>query len=496
MISRKNNLLIYIVLILTYSTVSYSQEIPKLSSKQMFEDYLYLKDFVINNNPQIHVRKVIQGIDIVNILNTYEDSISSCKNTKEFIFLINKLINLCNDGHFSFAPYLAYNISHKTGKINSKYDKFIWRNINESSLYGEKIFIDSSCFFLAGYGRIKKGKIDTVIAPGSEIYSINGITPLDYFNKSRFMRNDYKWDYYNKYFYHSTPRLNPNDAKRGVFFKIINHKNGKISTHFYKKKLIPKGIIYGGWPKGFYTKRVLYIASNKVLYIRIPKMKNKSYYMSEIPRVASKNQIDKVIIDIRDNGGGSDSVWIEVLRYIIKEPIKTNINYVIRNSADIIESLGYTKDSLAEYTGNLFPCNEYRIIEDVEIISPSTNSINYSGNIYILQDDKCYSAAGSLIAMSQYHDFIINIGQQTGTILGRGVNPVIRVLPNSRYCFTMEPVIDITNCKETIDLFHDSVEIPLKMNLDKWLDIFYNYDNFDSIFLIKYDPWMKKVLNY
>ena len=496
MILSKNNLLMYIVLLLACSTASYCQEIPKLSSKQMLEDYLYLKDFVVNNNPQIHVRKAIQGIDIVNIFNTYEDSVTSCKNTKEFIFLIDKLINLCNDGHLSFAPYLAYNISHKVGKINSKYDKFIWRNINESSLYGEKIFIDSSCFFLAGYGRMKKGRLDTVIAPGSEIYSINGITPLEYFNKNRFMRNDYKWDYYNKYFYHNIPRLNPNDIKRGLLYEIINNKNGQISTHFYKKKLIPTGTIFGGWPKGFYSKSVQYIASNKVLYIRIPKMKNKSYYIREIPQIASKKQVDKVIIDIRSNSGGSDSVWIEVLRHIIKEPIKTNISYAIRNSADIIESLGYIKDSLVEYSGNLFPHNEYRIIEDVEIISPDTNSINYSGNIYILQDDKCYSAAGSLIAMAQYHNFIINIGQQTGTILGRGIDPVIRVLPNSRYCFIMEPVIDITNSKDLIDLFHDSVKIPLRMNLDKWLDIFYNYDEFDRNFLIKYDPWMEKALNH
>ena len=144
---------------------------------------------------------------------------------------------------------------------------------------------------------------------------------------------------------------------------------------------------------------------------------------------------------------------------------------------------------------DFLPTDAYLVEEEVETIKPADSSICFTGNIFVLQDNQSYSSSGSLIAMALYHENIINVGQRTGSLLGRGTTPVTFLLPNSKLSVTFHPMIDLTNVERSVDVFHDDVEILVNPSIEEYLK-YYSYPDFDSGFLLESDPWFRKVLNH
>ena len=73
--------------------------------------------------------------------------------------------------------------------------------------------------------------------------------------------------------------------------------------------------------------------------------------------------------------------------------------------------------------------------------APDTNSLQYDGKIYILQDKFVFSSTGTLLANAQSHSQLVSVGEPTGLILGRGFPAGVFQLPESKFTFLTQLAI-------------------------------------------------------
>ena len=184
------------------------------------------------------------------------------------------------------------------------------------------------------------------------------------------------------------------------------------------------------------------IIPNKVAYLKIEQMRHERIekdgaiireFLGEI------KDYDKLIIDIRNNPGGSDLYW------------KENIAEPLINKKITVENYGFIRGdygkSFYEHTGTeIFPVTDLdknilnnfpdeietdfkyylKLQKTIEPVDP----IGFDGKIYLIVNNKVYSAAESFASFCKDSDFATLVGGTTGKD-GIGTNPLVFSLPNS-----------------------------------------------------------------
>ncbi len=499
-------------IIIFFYISAYSQS--ENMTKRILEDYEYFCE-IVKANPQIEVRKDLQNLHLLDTLEAYKLEIAKCKNYKEFAFLLDQISNMLNDAHFGVA-FTEPSMSQQYVKANDKYHKYIWKKKRFAIVLPYLFYFDGRYFFEQS---LVIGK-QLVIPKKAELISIEGLSPKEYIRQTfkQSLRN--KWDYSNNYFYRKVIKSrfekesinftiqtfdtlkNITIKKRGFLkifqkFEISNANNVECvkSNIFRPITFVGGGFVYAKNP-------VLFLDEQKILYINIHSMFiEPKTIIDEIVKYKNKD-IEKVVIDIRNNTGGSDLTWIEVLQHIIPKTLNHNIHYAYVDSKIINERIKKEFEVANIVKSDIYvdvpflESNKYKLIIEKESITPAKNSIKFAGNIYILQDEDCFSASGSLLSLAENYENIINVGIPTGVMLGRGVTPFILTLPNSKLSIRINPVIDLTNVNSIQDIFHDKVKIPVSISLEEKLKFNKNSSSINKSFLLNNDPWMKAIFDY
>jgi hypothetical protein len=164
-----------------------------------------------------------------------------------------------------------------------------------------------------------------------------------------------------------------------------------------------------------------------------------------------------------------------------------------------LENMGFEGLRIEKETNPLLEkYNFYTLLKTTEIIEPSSNSLNFSGKIYVLTED-VYSSAGSAVsvASSNPNDNLISVGRTSGYFLGIGFSPEVFTLPNTKLKYIIAPSIEVTNARELKDLMQDRVEMEVPISMDYYQNKFdYPGKPTDRAFLIRYDPFIQAVLNH
>ncbi|WP_046246479.1 S41 family peptidase [Hymenobacter terrenus] len=480
---------------------------PTLTQAQRYQDYDYLVSTIRSLNAQIEVRKKVTGLDIVGELKALRKHVATCKSDADFYFLLREAIDLCNDEHsnllwkqFLTRP-LKYLVPYSITPLDSM-------QVQESVLAND-IAVKG---YLSKYARQKlrlplkyfNGKYlvyedftykGQLIKRGAQVEKVDGMDVHQFVQtKAKYLGK--KWDGYNKISYTDRFYRAPSLIERtGISMtlrtgsEVQNIDFKYADTVALQAKKLPER-------ESDDEKKVAYFKSTGMLYVRVPEMNSewKTYFPDTIKQIAKANPIKKVVIDIRGNGGGSDDVGLNIIKSLIADTIKTQVK-ILANNSDIIKSRDKLWDGAYEkvpYLGN----KEYLVIaNEAYNIVPDANSIRYPGNVYILQDENVFSAAGTLTAVAGYSSKVINVGSATGSQLGRGIDPLLFRLPNSKVMFRIEPVVDHSGATRAEDVFHDNVKIRRDLTVEEW--VFrrdYRGDVYDAEFLLKYDPLIKLVL--
>lgn len=148
-----------------------------------------------------------------------------------------------------------------------------------------------------------------------------------------------------------------------------------------------------------------------------------------------------LIIDIRDNSGGSDKYWQDLIVSPNLLEKKTSKRYFLIRESDITTPFLKAKFDensifLIENLPNFDSINKENLslfshyVIDKKTIYPSENTNRFKGKIWVLTSSKVYSSSENFVMFSQNTDFATLVGTTTG---GDGgiADPILFPLPNS-----------------------------------------------------------------
>ncbi|MDR2057267.1 MAG: S41 family peptidase [Dysgonamonadaceae bacterium] len=478
----------------------------ELTKEQMYEDFDQFFSIIQDVNPHLTLRKKVTGVDILSEISRSRQKIDTIPNTSFFIKLLVENLALCNDMHncFVYNKETVFSLlNDDTIKIRKLKTLMNQVDTDLKELFSGihmPFFLD---YFKGDYYNIGKvgietnGKTDT-IPQGAKIVNIEGfiVDSLLTFD----FNTPFRWDNrlkkkYRKVVAGELP-LSQRDSVI-IEYEINGETKKALYLNHISKWQLSNGIYFSFTRKDGY---VDYFDNDRILYIRLPQMANSDYYVDQILEKGKDKKVEKVVIDIRQNGGGSDDVWRNILSAIIKDSIDMRADIGFKPTDLMFQKLEISRDSVRIKKIQALDNEEFAVVTWGKILEPDKNSLHYDGKIYVLQDHFIFSAAGSLSNLALMSDQIVSVGETTGFLLGFGIAPIPFALPNSYFAFQIEPVLDLSNADSLYDYYHDKVEIPVEISIEQRVKYFSNYrpDQQEGIyakdFLYNHDPVFQKVL--
>lgn len=492
---------IMFVILGVFVTTSVSQSLPSLTRLQMYSDFDTLTKILLEVSPHTPVREKVTGLNLNLELTRLRLQIEQVNSTVEFGSLVRTAITLCQDGHTNLLwngynntlqEYLDEGISKEAVDVLPLYDSLLRKSFSKP--FNLRLKYINGDYYSIGEFTYK----DQLFQAGIKLLNCNGKDIHEYVGGLPGSVSMMRWDFERKRYFSETFYKGSHLKKTDSILLTFTDNNGSlISTSFGLSDTLNYFKNVSNAASDTF-KTVEYFPEEQILYIRVPKMalEYSNYYSGMIRKQGGNKPLKKVIIDIRNNPGGSDNVWTTILKSLISEPLTYENLLLCNNSPTIKSKLIGPEKNMEPFPVSFLDNYEYAIysISNATLV-PDSTTIGFKGNIYVIQNENIYSSAGSFTAVAILAQNLITVGSPTGKLLGRGINPLSFELPYSKILFRVEPVIDFLNVKNAEDVFHDKVEIPVELTVSQYVDrltsteLLYSKD-----YLINRDPVFKKIL--
>lgn len=153
-----------------------------------------------------------------------------------------------------------------------------------------------------------------------------------------------------------------------------------------------------------------------------------------IDKFLSKYNGNSIVFDIRDNGGGSDYYWHDLVS------LTKYKNYEYDGKSYGIGDKSYEYVDRVIENGHIKKLNNNRFMVTNHNVMKSKNKYNFE-KIYMIVNDKNYSASEGFARFAKEHGYATLIGQPTkGSGGGVSLNPMILELPNTHFIFQMDAI--------------------------------------------------------
>jgi hypothetical protein len=391
------------------------------------EDALIFRDIVLAMHPSIGIYQPREYY--VGILNNLVNSINDSLTQKDFRLRMKLVADELHCGHTEIL-----------------YSQSFYREVNKMKMnFSPYIFIpvQNKVYLLANLNK----KNDSLMKKGAEITRINGIT-VD--SMLRYSRRFISSDGYNATAKDHYLQLGFNSYYVGLFGRPdtfnVEYTDGKsvksVKYAAFRPKSIPS-LPLGPRDDSLFTKfkkagiKYRYLDPGKTtMLMKIEKFSHK-YDMRayrKIFRKLKKNKSDNLVIDLRNNGGGSLANAYRLLSYLIDTAKTQTLRTSIRNYP------------MRKYThGNIwfrFTRMAYKVIGKHESRNDTDSFIytikprkknHFDGRVFVLINGGSFSASSLVAAYLKYKNRATFIGEETGgTIEGcnAGITPYYK-LPNT-----------------------------------------------------------------
>lgn len=520
---NKSNFLIFLCLF-TFTSRVFSQKIEGvLSKEEMYKEFDYLTYLMQNANPHLKVYKKVMNLDVISEMKEMRKNIDTINSLFSYYVLLKRSFNLIPEIHTRLLRNkdLTFNSDWYKYKYPQFFESLTFTNyhkIFESiSLRGSgsefrgldlPVTIINGDFYNLGKTNVqnKITKDSVNIEQGWKLVKINYI-PIDTFIKYnwKFYFDKNRWDKVRKRFYNDGILLNQYLIYKPINLEFLDTLSKETYDIEYKKDITYLHHFNFSLKEQLGAKnkykaiknKILYF--DKVLYIKIISMDMDSFPYFKTELLKYKNlKIDKVIVDIRDNPGGADAFWMDLLSLLTDKPLCINHKIGITTWDKLGEYTYLKLDNLPVYNDTILN-QKFKLIDDDDCmkIIPDSNSIQFSGKIYLLHNKDTYSAAGSFLTFAMENDKVVAVGENTGYLGGYGVDPFLFQLPYSKLLFYMHSVINIPkNPKSIDDYFWNNTEIEIQPNFNysTIMDEYKDLDIYFDDFLKNYDVFVMKVL--
>ncbi|MBO4738397.1 MAG: hypothetical protein J5606_02420 [Bacteroidales bacterium] len=518
-----------VLIIIVFSTSA--QKIPKppfkVSKQQMYEDYDQFLHIIQTYCPQLEIRQKT-GYDIMAILFERRNKIAALKTYWDFIQFMDGSVDKMLDMHASrrncfysvpnprYAPGQSFYDSTGISAIAHGMDIFgtpnRFRKRNQINLLRaiNAKYIDGQ-YYSSAYFEFKNNQTqDSICLRNARIIACNR-QPVDKYVRQK-MFNELPayhllWDVKREKYFTDQLLVDFNNVLKvenedGVVYEFVPNHYGVKIQHVSNKEIRNNFEEYLNSYISWASQFVSYLPEEKVLYIYIEQMFGQENYnlLDSIKKIGRNKEIEKVVIDVRNNLGGGDEYWMNILAAIIKHPICFEINIALNGNNDVMAYLSaefpiemtntFRKDTITFLDNKIM-----WISHENDTIFPDTNSLEYDGKIYVLQGYNTASAAHSFTSVAWQIPQMISIGVSSGQIAGFGLNPWGFQLKHSHYTFSFEPALDISTSKKWQDVFHCIPEIEVSPTIQDINNEIYRGSMSPEEFLPKYDYLFKYIMN-
>jgi C-terminal processing protease CtpA/Prc len=220
--------------------------------------------------------------------------------------------------------------------------------------------------------------------------------------------------------------------------------------------------------------------ANSMAYLRLTTFsqgQQKKFYRQSFRKI-KKMHLQNVVIDVRENGGGSFSNSIKLTRYLKNTPYRVADSIVainkIKYSKYVHPSLSYKIAMF--FTGHKKPDGNIHLSRYEKHAFPPKKNNHYNGNVYIIQGGYTFSAATMFVQSLQGQSNITVVGEETGG--GHYGNTAVHlpniVLPNSGLRVVLpiyKMVFDSTRVKDGHGIMPDILIQPSSDAIKRAVDL-------------------------
>ncbi|MCI5718526.1 MAG: S41 family peptidase [Alistipes sp.] len=466
---------------LSWRAVAQQRELPKLTKEQMYMDYDSLRMVLRKYWPHGEVQRLVTGYDAYGRIDELRGAIDTVTCEAGFFSVIMQMMFACNDQHVSLSwESWCREESAMTGEWSKRYNTFGYDQKRAVKYVGGRYYTLRQVDTATG---------EEVVPLGARLLAVGGI-PIDEYASGANMRMQANtlWDWKRGKFY--TVDLNDprtiGAAERNTW--TIRH-GGRTRTVDLDGTRTEAEM---GPNAGF--RGVRYFERDGILFVRLPSMSPQlSAEICEQLQSYAGRRIDKVVIDVRGNGGGSDLAWMDLLAAITDRTIAPDCRMAFKERwrAEEIganaERVLYGRDTLYAVAGT-------------DKIVPSERSLRYGGKIYVIFDaDRCYSSTGSLLSACAMDERLVSVGQRSGFLLGVGTTPMPGFLDHSKIVYRVPMALEVTGAREghpeDCYMGRVDVEVPIR-SFKSFYAPYYETDDdiYGEEFLYNHDACFRRIL--
>jgi len=481
--------------ILSFS--SFAQDDVECGRQQMYEDFDQFVEIIKNNNPQIEIRKNVCNYDIIAELCKRRSSIDSIKSYGEFVNFMSNNAKVVCDIHTKRFEFLSHNkklwseilsdnvLQIDTARYFQSVDRYKAYEKQPLFSFGIYLLYQNGHYNVMGNVDFSNAQNQTISVTNCELVKVGGLTVDEYLEKCpENQKNTLRWDYELKKFYSTSLSIPYTEL-------TFRNLHTSIDTAFNLEDFARVAMTMPVLPKKIDddSPRIYYFQTHKTLYIRIPLMNDSSreILLKKIKR--TRQHYENVVLDVRDNCGGGDDVWMDIISVLIKDTIQFPCDIGTRSSFFPT----WNTDCVSDVREG--PYDLIITETDWNTFIPNKQNCGFTGHFFVLQDWNTLSAAHSLSSICRLSPHFTSIGVPTGYISGRGGTPVLFQLKNSGFVFMMECNIDASDCSNSLDFFQDIPEYQLHFTAEESVDYFFKncLALKDKKHLLTCDPYMKAV---
>ncbi|MEX0974866.1 MAG: S41 family peptidase [Bacillota bacterium] len=474
-----------------------------LTTEQKLEDFNFLFGILKDNHPYLALKARNEGYDWLSHEGEFEQAIRESADDASFAQAIAWMLRQVNNGHTNVLPAASV---QSTAGWNEK----PWKDVARLTSEARMNYWYSLCYppasvasqgkyppFLAIYNggqyvvvRVAPEQaIQSYVQVGMTVLRVEDRPVREYVAAQRGSVHPYRvlYDPTQKCLYQRELVLPTEEESLSVTLRDAQGAVIEAQVPYASRTWDatypwpPKYADPGSPTPNLYTD---ILAGGNVGYIRIASLLDRTEAPVLRRFFESIRHLPALIIDIRGNGGGLSSYWEQdIVGQLTPGPVDCDF-YLTWRSGDYVQPFVQakmalmplkvlSKTALVEKAGSGLAGNIPPEVMTGDFVNPRVltvgatprDSVNYRGRIFLLVDDRSYSAAEGFTAFCKASGFATVVGTWTGGD-GIGFTPAEVVLPNSgmvvRFPLGMGLNPDFTANEESHTLPHVFVE----QNLD------------------------------
>ncbi len=381
--------------------------------EELQQDFSALRTSLEESHPGLYIYKSKSIVDSIFLANYF--SLNKAMTGREFMLLACRVASQMGDGHLRVVPPKIQLDSLDNGPTAIPFNVYCMDNKlyvrkNYSPL-DDKEFIGSQIISINGHS------IESFIKEYLQIFPSDGnnlthkyrlLSSSRYFTRYFSMLYGYAEQYNVEYI-----SLNETTLKRKTLQGLTFDNLLKIAGERYPGKIEER-------KPAFFTMD----EDNKFAYLRIKsfdkdqykknRMNFKKFLKASFKKLESTHA-PNLIIDVRENGGGTDEYGKILFSYFVNQPF--DYYQSLRMNKESFDCFKYTSRPDMKAPKGMLKANDEGTFDNVQ--HPNVGKQKplfptFTGNIYVLINGWCFSTTSEFLSQLHFHTKAVFIGEESG----------------------------------------------------------------------------------